>query len=296
MDYTTLGRTGVTVSRLGFGGAPIGGLYGRAIAEAQAVATVHRALDLGITFLDTAPLYGEGQSERYVGRALASYAGPRPVVGTKVGRIPRHFDYSYDMTLASVDASLERLGLDYLPLVYLHAVHLAPSMAQVLSPQGALGALRRLQSEGVIGWVGVGTPDPIIADYIASGEVDVALVANCYDLIDRSAAERILPLAAERSVGVVIGGPYGTGILATGAGPGAKYRYRDAPPEIFARVRRYERVCREFGVSLKAVALRFCLRHPAVHAVIPGMASPQEVEETVAAFSEHVPAEIWEAL
>jgi D-threo-aldose 1-dehydrogenase len=296
MEYTKLGRTNLIVSRLGFGGAPIGGLYGRRVTEAQAVATVHRALEAGITFLDTAPLYGTGQSERFIGRALATSRGPRPIVATKVGRVPAHFDYSYDMTMASVEASLARLGLDFLPLVYLHAVHLAPSIQQVLSPRGALGALRRLQAQGVIGWVGAGTPDPIIAEYIASGEIDVALVANCYDLLDRSAAATILPLAAERNVGVVIGGPYGTGILATGAVPGAKYRYRDASPEILDRVRRYERVCREFGVSLRAAALRFCLRHPAVHAVIPGMASPHEVAEAVAAFDERVPDDLWAAL
>jgi len=296
MEYVRLGRTGLTVSRLGFGGAPIGGLYGREIPEAQAVATVHRALELGVTFLDTAPLYGTGQSERYIGRALATYAGPRPTVATKVGRVPPSFDYSYEMTMASVEASLERLGLDYLPLVHLHAVHLAPSIERVLGRRGALGALRRLQTEGVIGWVGVGTPEAIIAEYIASGEVDVALVANRYDLLDRSAAARILPLAAERGVGVVIGGPYGSGILATGAGPGAKYRYRDAPAEVLERVRRYEGICREAAVSLKAVALRFCLRHPAVHAVLPGVASPREAEEAVAACSEPVPDEVWAAI
>jgi len=97
-------------------------------------------------------------------------------------------------------------------------------------------------------------------------------------------------------VGVVIGGPYGTGILAAGAVPGAKFKYRDAPPEILEQVRGYERVCREFGVSLKAVAIRFCLRHPAVAAVIPGAFVPQEVEETVAAFSEAIPEDLWDAL
>lgn len=296
LEAIRLGRTDLVVTRLGFGGAPIGGLYGRPVTEAEAVATVHHALVGGITFFDTAPLYGHGQSERYLGAALAGDPGPRSVVATKVGRYPEHFDYSYDMTMASIEASLDRLRRDYLPLVHLHAVHLAPSVSYVLSPRGSLGALRRLQAEGVVGWIGVGTPDPIIEQYISSDEVDVALVANRYDLLDRSAAATILPAARRYNVAVVIGGPYGTGILASGARPGAKYRYQDAPAEILTRVRRYEAVCQEAGVSLRAAALRFCLRHPAVAAVIPGMATPQEVDETLRAYAEPVPRELWEAL
>ena len=295
MEYATLGRTGLHVSRLGLGGAPIGGLYRAAVSVEQAVAIVHRALGRGITFIDTAPAYGDGQSERLIGEALARFDGPRPIVATKVGRFPLDYDYSYDQTLRSVEASLTRLQLDYLPLVYLHAVQRAPSLAHVLGPGRALPALRRLQAEGVIGYVGVGTPSPVIGEYIASGEIDVALVANCYDLIDRSAAERIFPLAQEKGVSVVIGGPYGTGILATGAVPGAKFKYRVAPPEILAQVRGYEERCHEFGVSLKAVALHFCLRHPAIAAVIPGALTPTEIEETVAAFDERIPDEFWDS-
>ena len=296
MDYVRLGRTDLVVSRLGFGAAPIGGLYGRGISPERAIATVHRALDLGMNLIDTAPVYGHGQSERYVGMALACYAGPRPIVSTKVGRYPEGVDYSYDATMTSIEISLERLGLHYLPLVHLHAVQMAPSVAHVLSPQNALGALRRLQEQGVVGGIGVGTPGEVIADYIESDEVDAALVANRYDLLDCSAAECILPLAAKHNTGVIIGGAYGTGILATGAVPEAKYRYRPASPDVLERVRRMEGICATYRVSLRAAALRFCLRHPAVHTVIPGISSVGHVEETVAALDEEIPQAFWEAI
>jgi D-threo-aldose 1-dehydrogenase len=296
MEYVKLGRTDLTVSRLGFGAAPIGGLYAREVSEERAVATVHRALDLGMNFVDTAPAYGWGQSERYVGMALAAYQGSPPIVATKVGRVRDGVDYSYDATMAGVEASLQRLGLDHLPLVHLHAVQRAPSVEHVLSPQNALGALHKLQEEGVVGWIGVGTPTAVVAEYIHSGEIDAVLVANQYDLLDRSAADHILPLAAARDTGVIIGGAYGTGILATGPVCDAKYRYRPAPPHVLRRVRRLEGVCEEHGVSLKAAALQFCLRHPAVHSVIPGMSSVEHVEETVAAMDEQIPQNVWEVI
>lgn len=301
MEYVKLGETDLVVSELGFGGAPIGGLYNREIAEDQAIATVHRALNLGMNFIDTAPFYGYGrapygQSERYIGRALATYDGDMPIVATKVGRVPEDFDYSYDMTMASVEDSMERLGLDYLPLVHFHAVHLAESVDQVLSAEGSLGALRELQEQGVVGWIGVGTPRPIIAEYIASDEVDVALVSNQYDLLDRSAAERILPLARKHKVGVVIGGAYGGGILATGPVPGAKYKYRDAPSEIRERVRTMQDICSQFDVSLTAVALHFCLRHPTVDSVVLGTSSVEHVEQMVEDYDTSVPEELWEVI
>ena len=296
MEYVKLGRTNLVVSRIGFGAAPIGGLYGREISEERAIATVHRSFDLGINFVDTAPAYGLGQSERYLGAALACYEGRQPIVATKVGRVADGVDYTYDTTMATIETSLERLGVDYLPLVHLHAVQRAPSVEHVLNAQNALGALHKLQEQGVIGWIGVGTPTAIIADYISSGEVDAALVANQYDLLDRSAAESILPLAAEHDTGVIIGGAYGTGILATGPVPDAKYRYRPAPPKVLERVRRFQRICAEHSVSLKAVALQFCLRHPGVHTVIPGMSSVAHVVETVAALGEEIPESLWEVM
>src|SRR5262245_58886745 len=192
MESVKLGPTDLEVSRVGFGGAPLGGLYGRKVSIADGVKAVHRALEVGINFFDTAPLYGEGMSEQIIGRALATWAGPTtPIIATKAGRWPPGFDYSHDATMASVEASLRRLGVDHLPLVHMHAVHLAPSVRHVLSPAGSLGALLRLKAEGVVDNIGVGTPDPIIAEYIASDAVDVALVANQYDLLDRSAAATI---------------------------------------------------------------------------------------------------------
>jgi D-threo-aldose 1-dehydrogenase len=296
MDLVKLGHTDLHVTRIGFGGAAIGGMHGRAISEEQAIATVHRALSLGMNLLDTAPAYGTGQSERYIGKALAAWDGPMPIISTKVGRVPEGFDYSYDITMASVEASMERLGVDHLPLVHLHAVQMAPSVAHVLSPQGSLGALRALQEQGVIDWIGVGTPRPIIAEYIASGEVDVALVANQYDLIDRSAAEHILPLAIEQKVGVMLAGAYGTGILATGPIPGAKYFYRDATPEVLATVQRFEDLCRQFDVPLKAVALHFCLRHAAVDTVILGTSRADHVDDMIADLNTTIPDGLWEVI
>lgn len=304
VEHIKLGHTDLVVSRIGFGGAAIGGLYDREISEEQAITVVHHALHLGMNFIDTAPAYGHGQSERYIGRALATYEGPTPIVATKAGRVHvasetedvKDFDYSYDMTMASVEASLDRLGLDYLSLVHLHAVQLAPSVEYVLSQRGSLGALRRLQSQGVIGWIGVGCPTPIIAKYIGSGEVDVALVANQYDLLDRSATKQIFPLAVENDVGVVIGGVYGGGILATGPIPDAKYKYQKASREVLERVRDLQETCNQFGVSLKVAALHFCLRHPAVASVVLGTSSVSHVDEMIESLNKTVPEDLWEVI
>lgn len=306
---------------LGFGGAPLGNLYAP-IDDATALATVRHAWDLGIRHFDTAPLYGQGLSEHRIGHVLRDRPRGDFVLSTKVGRLlspdpdapeaqhgfvgalpfaPR-YDYSYDATMRSLEDSLQRLGLARLDIVYIHDIdRFTHGDAQ---PQrfreamaGAYKALEALRSAGAVEAIGLGVNEwEPCRDALRHGDVDGFLLAGRYTLLDQSALGELLPLCVSRGAGVVIGGPYNSGILATGAVPGARYNYAAATPEILTRVGRIEGVCRHFDVPLKAAALQFPLGHPAVLAVIPGARSPQEVEENVALLNAPIPREFWSAL
>ena len=300
-----LGRTDVTVTQLGLGCAPIGGLY-EPVSEADARAVVDRAWEQGLRLFDTAPLYGSGLSERRVGAALRDRSRNALVLSTKVGRLLRAggqpdgmfegalplepvFDFSFDGVLRSLDDSLERLGLDRVDVVYIHDPddHFDEALA------GAYPALDRLRSEGVVRAIGVGlNQSELLARFARETDVDCLLLAGRYTLLDTSALDALLPLCLERGIAVTAGGVFNSGVLAGNP----RYDYAPAQPEILARVARLAEICSRWDVPLAAAAVQFPLGHPAVACVLVGCRSSAEVDEDVALFELDVPSGLWEEL
>ncbi len=296
-------------SRLGLGCAPIGNLFA-AVPDDDARATVDAAWERGVRFFDVAPLYGHGLAERRLGAALTSHERDAFVVSTKVGRLLRPvdgppadslfvdvpavepvFDFSRDGVLRSVEASLDRLGLDRLDVVHVHDPddHAAEALA------GAFPTLVGLREEGVVGAVGCGMNQwELLARFVAEVDLDVVLLAGRYTLLDRSGAG-LLAACADRGVGVVLGGVFNTGLLVD-PDHAPTYDYAPAPGELVDRALRMRDVCTHHGVSLPAAALGFGLRHPAVSSVLVGARSADEVHQAVDAATTAVPDELWATL
>jgi D-threo-aldose 1-dehydrogenase len=317
-----LGRTGLRVTALGFGGAPLGNLF-RPIPEADAVGAVAEAYAAGVRYFDTAPLYGHGLSERRMGEVLRGHPREGYVLSTKVGRwlepcepaeagggayvgIPPFrivYDYSAAGARRSLEASLGRLGLDRVDILYVHDIDVRTHGAdgqparQAEALAGAWPALRQLREEGIVRAIGLGVNEwPVCQALAEVSDPDVFLLAGRYTLLEQTALETFLPLCARRGIGIVIGGPYNSGILATGAVAGATYDYRPAPEAVLARVRRIEAVCESHDVPMAAAALQFPLAHPAVVAVIPGARTPAEVRQNLALWRDRLPAALWRDL
>ena len=320
-DTRPLGRTGLQVSQIGFGGAPLGNLFA-ALREADAAGAVGSAFDAGIRLFDTAPLYGHGLSEHRIGAALRHCRRDDFVLATKVGRLLRpdpsaagghyrdilpfavRFDYSYDGVLRSVEDSLQRLGLARIDIVHIHDVDVWTHKSQAAMDErfaevmgGGYRALIRLREEKAIGAIGVGVNEwQACQRFAEAGDFDCFLLAGRYTLLEQAALDSFLPLCVARNIAVIIGGPFNTGILATGPVPGATYNYQPATPEIMERVGRIAAVCRRHGVALASAALQFPLHHPAVASVIPGARSAAEIAANLATFAAKVPAALWAEL
>lgn len=316
-----LGRSGLMVTTLGFGGAPLGDLYA-GLDEAMAVATVEAALRSGITLVDTSPLYGHGLSEHRIGAALRRVGRDGILLSTKVGRVAEpfsgrgagsgyvgglphglRFDYSYDGTMRSLEQSALRLGTDRLDIVLIHDVDVwthGPDRIEGRfgeAMDGAYRALDRLRSAGAIKAIGVGVNEAEMCERFArAGDFDTMLLAGRYSLLEQPALSSFMPLAQEKGIGLMLGGVFNSGILASGAVAGARYNYKPAPPEILARVAAIETVCRRHAVPLKRAALHLPLGHPAVSSLVMGAVSPQEVADQVAEIGAPVPARLWQDL
>ena len=297
-----LGRTGLDVSILGFGTAPLGDLFAK-LDDHVAIAAAERAFALGVNLLDTSPLYGHGLSEHRCGTAIRSVPRENIVLCTKVGRWmdPFHgrgdgsnfaggaphravFDYSYDGTMRSVEQSLLRLGTDRLDLLLIHDVDVWTHGADAIEArfreamEGAYVALDKLRSERVVAGIGIGVNEAdMCVRFAKAGSFDTMLLAGRYSLLEQPALPEFLPLALQQGIGVMLGGVFNSGILATGAIPGAKYNYTPAPPEVLDRVRRIERVCADHGVPLPVAAMHFSLAGPAVSSLVLGSVKPDEV-------------------
>jgi D-threo-aldose 1-dehydrogenase len=309
LEKARIGRTGLQVTRVGMGSAPLGGLF-EDVPERRALDIVRRALALGINFFDTAPLYGYGKAEGYLGKALTDIRRSSYVLATKVGRllIPTDpsqleqrefdhplpfkpvFDFSYDAVMQSFEESLKRLNVDRIDLLHIHD----PDEYYDQALKGAFPALAKLRSEGVIGAVGAGMNQAeMLARFAREAEFDCFLLAGRYTLIDHIGLRELLPLCVEKQISIIIGGPYNSGVLASGAKPGAKFNYVDASEEILQKVRQVEKVCDRHDVPMKAAALQFTLAHPAVASVIPGARSVDELEENFRLASHPIPVEFW---
>ncbi len=293
---------------IGLGTAPLAGLY-REVAPEQARETLRAAWDGGIRYFDTAPHYGAGLAEQRLGEFLRTVPRERALVSTKVGRLlvpgprdedgfpgepalQRVFDFSADGVRRSLADSLARSGLDAFDLVLIHD----PDEHWAQAVDEAYPALARMRDEGVVRAIGVGMNQAeMLTRFVRETDLDAVLVAGRYTLLDRRAADELLPLCAERGVGVIAGGVLNSGVLAD-PGPDARYNYAPAPPPILARARALRDECAGFGVPLPAAAIQFSGRHPAVGTVLVGARSPEEVAADLAYARMPVPDELWRRL
>lgn len=317
-----IGRTGLEVSALSLGTAPLGGLYFDPSDE-EATATVDAAWAAGVRYFDTAPHYGHTKAEHRLGNALRRYPRCDYVLSTKVGRryVPRTmpydsregwrnplpfqamYDYTRDGILRSFEDSQQRLGMVDIDIVLVHDIGCmthgesnAHYWAQ-LTDGGGFGALDELRSCGAVKAVGLGVNESaVILDTMAEFDIDCALLAGRYTLLEQAAIDDLLPACEARGVSILLGGVFNSGILARGIDGDRKFNYGDAPVEVIERVAKLEALCRAHDVPLAAAALQFSYAHPAVATVLTGARSADEVRENVASFERAIPFELWAAL
>lgn len=318
-----LGKTGVQVTELGFGGAPLGELF-NPVSDEMARNTLACAWEAGIRYYDTAPFYGYGKSERRIGDHLRQHETDSYVLSSKVGRVltatrdienfeygfwmgglpfDYRFDYSYDGIMRSYEDSLQRLGLHEIDLLLIHDLdHFFHSEAQVqayLNQMFTSGwrALDELRSSGAIKGVGAGlNKTGMMLRFLDMMPLDFFIVAMPYTLLDQDALDHEFPRCEEQGVGIVIGAVFASGILVTGPTETATYAYAEAPPEILEKTRRIQAVCERHQVPLPAAAMQFPLGHPVVASVIPGAFKPEFVEANAGNFSHAIPADMWAEL
>ena len=303
-------RTGVEVSRLSLGTAALGGLY-TSVSDEDCTETILTAVDNGINFIDTAPHYGKGTSERRIGRALAGRDRSTLVISTKIGRllvpsttdiddffmdadntVERKFDFSASGVRQSLEGSLERLGIDSVEILFIHD----PDQNADAAIIEAYPELDRMRSEGIIKAIGVGmnqceTPTRVIKET----DIDMVLIAGRYSLLDQRALIELLPTAVERNVDIIAAGVFNSGILANPV-KGATYYYVPASEELLAKAVRIREVLDGHQVSLTSAALQFPLRHPAVKSVLVGCRSAAEVKTNIDAFNAPIENKVWDDL
>ncbi|NQX13096.1 aldo/keto reductase [Microbacteriaceae bacterium VKM Ac-2855] len=306
---------GVTLTEQGLGAAQLGNLY-REIDDEQAASVVEAAWEAGIRYFDTAPHYGLGLSERRLGDALRRYPRDEFVLSTKVGRLlepdpdarpgfdpegfavpattRRVWDFSRDGVLRSIEASLERTGLERIDIAYLHD----PDDHWGAASTTGVGALIELRDQGVLAAVGAGMNQSAMpAALIREADVDLIMLAGRYTLLDQSGLDELLPLALERGVGIVAAGVYNSGLLGRNRpAADAHFDYAQAPSDIIMRTNAIADVCESFGVALPEAAIGFALGHPAVASVVLGARSKTQVDENVRRASIPIPPELWTSL
>lgn len=293
MDRRRLGRTGLQSTVLGLGGAP---LAREGCTDEDALHTIWASLEAGVNLIDTAPLYGDRRSEALIGRALRerSDLAHGCILCTKTGRYIDHEDYTYDRTLRSVAQSMALLGVEHIHIVHIHDVATAEHMRELLGMRAVHAALRHLQAQGLIDFIGVGTRNLDVLQFaIKSGEFDVLMIANQYNLLEQ-AGRATIELAAQHDVGVLIAGAFATGILAKGAVPGARYGYHPATEEVLARTSGLQALCAKWECELPTVAVRYCLRGPAAHAVaVLGARSREQAQGNASSVERDAPEGFW---
>jgi len=314
LERKTLGKSGIEVTRVGLGCASLGGMYGD-IPEEQAHEVVRRALSLGINVIDTAPLYGYGKSEIRIGKEVQVRNRSDFVLATKVGRllVPKDeggdtsqdanwgtesplrpkFDFSYDATMRSVEESLKRLQTDRIDILHIHD----PDNHYEQALRGAYPALDKLRSQGMIRAVSAGmNQSEMLARFAREGDFDCFLLAGRYSILEQGAIDELFPICAKKNIGIMLGGTYNSGILASDLSVGAKFNYAEAPADVLERARGLQRVAARHRVSLKAAALQFALAHPQVTCIMPGTRVPDRINENLKLVDEPIPSEFWAEL
>jgi D-threo-aldose 1-dehydrogenase len=317
-------KTPVPLTRMGFGGAPLGNLY-RKISEEDAQAALLAAYEAGVRYFDTAPQYGLGRSEERFGKAMKVFGRDNIQLSTKIGRllldcephevtpeafvdVPQKrivFDYTYDGVMRSYEASRQRMNIRNADILLVHDVDTFSQGSQEKSDEkvrelfdgGGYKALVELRDAGEIAAIGAGVNEWQVCERLLGlGDFDCFLLAGRYTLLEQEALDSFLPLCERRDVGIILGGPYNSGILATGAIEGAKYNYAPAPEPILEHVRRIEEVCKAHDTKLIAAALQFVFGHPCVKTVIPGAVNAGEVKANAALLETTIPDGFWSDL
>lgn len=318
-----IGTTGVTVTALGFGGASVGNMY-RVSPEDVAQGALAAALEGGMNYFDTAPLYGFGLSETRFGRFLAARTPASPLtLSTKVGRVMEPagpdgppddifvdplpyqpvYDYSYDGVMRSFAQSQERLGVDRIDVLYMHDIgrvtHGEKAHPELFreAMEGGYRAMAELKANGCTSAIGLGVNEwEVCEESFAHADFDVFMLAGRYTLLEQDALETFLPECTKRGVSVVCAGPFNSGLLARRPDPASHYNYSDVPPELAARTQRIFDVCEAHGASTQAAALQFPLAHPAIVTVVGGMATAERVERSLAWMKTPTPDGVWRDL
>ena len=322
--FTAPSGARIRFTRLGFGSAPLGNLY-KAISEEQAQDTLEAAWKSGMRYFDTAPLYGLGLSETRINHFLRGKKRSDYIVSTKVGRLlqacdPKQrtgigkffatpsrrevYDYGYDGVMRSFESSLERLGLDSVEILFVHDIDVFNHGSEAARDarveelmKGGYRALLKLRDEKVIKAFGAGVNEWPVCEILARrGDFDLFLLAGRYTLLEQESINSFLPLCEQRGIGIVLGGPYNSGILVRGAKKGANYNYSSAPKAVLERVAAIETVCRRHKVKLPVAALHFPFFHKQVVSVIPGAAAPGEIRSNVGYLNARVPKALWKEL
>ena len=312
---------GLSFTELGFGTAPLGNLY-RAIGDGEAQAILDKAWEGGVRYYDTAPLYGLGLSETRLNRFLRGKDRDDYVLSTKVGRLMRVcdpndrtglgkwfevparqevYDYSYDGVMRSLEISFERLGVDRVDILWAHDLCISTHGSKAASDarieelmESGYDAMISLRDQGVVTAIGGGVNEWEVCQTLAErGDFDLFLLPGRYTLLEQESLDSFLPLCEARGIGIVIGGPYNSGVLASGPKPGAFYNYEPAPPEVLEKVGKIEAVCRSHGVSLIDAAFQFPLMNPNVVSVIPGGQTVAQMESNLRAAAASIPPALW---
>ena len=322
--FDRIGNGGIEFTELGFGSAPIGNLY-KAVSDDDARAVLDAAWDTGCRYYDTAPLYGLGLAETRLNGFLRGKKRDDYVVTTKAGRLlevckPEErtgigkffdtptrrqvFNYSYDGIMRSFEASLERLGLDRVEILLVHDLCIFTHGSKEESGKrideymrSGYYAMLSLRDQGVIKAFGAGVNEWEVCQTLAErGDFDLFLLAGRYTLLEQESLQTFLPLCEKRGIGIILGGPYNSGILATGPKDGAFYNYSAAPADVVKRVARIHAICQSHGVAMISAALQFPLFHPSVVSVVPGGQRAAEVVQNREILDVKIPADLWHEL
>lgn len=323
LPTSEIGKTDITVTQLGFGGAPLGELFER-VTSKQATKTLETAWESGIRYYDTAPFYGHGKSEHRTGHFLQDMPRDEFALSTKVGRVLTpakgdnftsefwehplpfdfYYDYSYDGIMRSYEQSLQRLGMNRVDMLMIHDLDIwfnekEDRVRAWLSQLFTSGwrALEELKSTGAIRGIGAGINEigmiPRFADYV---NLDCCIVAMPYNLLDQETLDSEFPMCEEAGIGIIVGAPFASGILATGANEDAVYKYAPATPDVLDRTSKIQATCERHGVTLISTALQFPLHHPVVDAIIPGAFMPDHVRSNAEKSVQDIPPDLWAEL
>ena len=293
LDTSKIGKTDVVVTKIGMGGAPLGGLDSKTAQD-----TLEYAFEQGIRYFDTAPLYGSGLSEIHNGGFLSTLPRNDFVLSSKVGRliIPGEnipFNYTKEGILRSIDESLTRLKLDSIDIVLIHD----PDDHYSSALNEAFPTLAKLREQGVIKAIGAGMNQwEMLGQFAKDADFDCFLVAGRYTLLDHSALHELMPLCLEKDISLILGGPYNSGILASDLDTKSTYFYDPSPFEVIERAKKIKQVCDRHQVPLKAAAIQFGLMHRSVATTIPGPRSPEEIKDNIAMVSIKIAPDLWREL